>query len=150
MRWPLIGSNQINQENGERRAAARIVLIEDSPADVYLAQEALAESGVAAHLVVAASLQEGLALLETADAPDAVLLDLNLPDGSGHHALAQIRRDPRLQSLPVIVLTTSSDGHDRMLAVELGADGYWIKPSSFDEFIEMMRGLPCYFGRSLH
>ena len=135
---------------GGRSASATIVLVEDSSADARLAREALAESGVEAQLLVARSVHEALALLESSDVPDAVLLDLNLPDGSGYQALEGIRRAPRLRALPVIVLTTSSDLRDRSRAAEVGADDYWVKPNDFDEFIDMMRGLPKYWERSLH
>ena len=122
-----------------------LLLIEDNPADVRLAQEALREASIPIHLVTAEDGLEAMALLrkegEFADAirPDMILLDLNLPKMDGHKVLAEVKFDKNLRSIPVVVLTTSSDPLDILNAYDLGASFYVTKPADLDEFIKTMK-----------
>ncbi len=124
-----------------------ILLVEDSAKDVQLTREALRESGFHCGLSVAADGFEALQRLrhappfEASPYPDLVLLDLNLPAKSGRDVLAEIKADPKLRSIPVIVLTTSRADSDVRACYDLHANSYLAKPLEFDEFIDMMRGL---------
>lgn len=120
----------------------RILLVEDNPADARLLHEAFAELGFDADLVVARNGIEALARLRTSDdRPDVVLLDLNLPVMDGRELLAEIRRDPRLEDMPVVVLSTSHYDQDIATCKRLGARGYVIKPPGFDELLRAARGV---------
>ncbi len=122
-----------------------LLLVEDNPADVRLAREALRDATVAIHLTAAGDGVEALALLRNegeyahSPRPDMVLLDLNLPRLDGHKLLEEIKADPSLKSIPVVVLTTSSDPLDILNAYELGASFYVTKPPDLDDFMETMR-----------
>lgn len=124
-----------------------ILLVEDSAKDVQLTREALRESGFNCALSVAPDGFEALQRLRRAPPfqalpfPDLVLLDLNLPAKSGREVLAEIKADPKLRSLPVIMLSTSRAEGDVRACYDLHANSYLAKPLEFDEFIDMMRGL---------
>lgn len=128
----------------------RIVLVEDSAADARLVEEALVDAGVDVRLDTIRDGDAALALL-AADAdqarllPDLVLLDLNLPGTSGLDVLRQVRADPRLQSVPVIVLSTSAAEGDVSAAYELGANSYVVKPVGFDDFLAAVRTIEAFW-----
>jgi CheY-like chemotaxis protein len=110
----------------------RVMLVEDLGADALLAQEALREAGLGNDLVLAHDGQTALDLLrDGSKLPDLVLLDLNLPGRSGRDVLDEIRRDPRLATLPVVVLTTSASPHDIAFAYRHHANAYVRKPNGF-------------------
>ncbi|MAA75532.1 MAG: response regulator [Salinisphaeraceae bacterium] len=122
----------------------RILLVEDNPADVRLTQEVLRESRSAVALDVVRDGEQALAFLrrqgEYADArrPDIVLLDLNLPRKDGREVLADLKTDPELQTIPVIMLTTSKAEHDVADCYAKHVNAYIIKPVDLDEFVEVM------------
>jgi CheY-like chemotaxis protein len=124
-----------------------ILLVEDSPGDVQLTVEALRDAKVSTHLHVATDGEEALAFLRReggfADVPrpDLVLLDLNLPKKSGHEVLEEIKSDPDLRRIPVVVLSTSDDEGDVLAAYDLNANCYVTKPVDLDRFWEVVRSI---------
>jgi CheY-like chemotaxis protein len=122
-----------------------ILLVEDNEGDVRLTREALAEGKVANRLVVASDGIEALAVLrrtgEHADAPrpDLILLDLNLPRKDGRQVLAEIKQDPELMRIPVVVLTTSKAEEDILRTYNLHANCYVTKPVDFDKFVSVIQ-----------
>lgn len=127
--------------NNERLTSRQVILAEDNPADVYLIRQALAENNVDCQLHVASDGKEALALLgrngngATPPQPDLILLDVNLPQHDGTEILQHIRGNPRLNTVPVIVFTSSDSPADRLSATQLGAVRFIKKPSLLDEFM---------------
>lgn len=121
----------------------RVLLIEDNASDVALTEEALTELDVLTELTVAPDGTAAHALLAAGAQPDLVLLDLNLPAGSGLDVLRDIRSSPddRTRSLPVIMLTTSRASTDIQQAYDRGANAFVTKPLSVDEFFDAVRVL---------
>ena len=124
-----------------------ILLVEDSPGDVRLTQEVLKDAQIANELHVAVDGVEALAFLRSQppfeDSPvaDLILLDMNLPRMDGRDVLREIRADPALCRIPVIMLTTSSAGGDVVTSYELGANCFITKPIDFDRFTEVVRSI---------
>jgi CheY-like chemotaxis protein len=87
-------------------------------------------------------------MLRTGQVPDGrriVLLDINMPGMNGHEFLRELRGDPALRHLPVIVLTTSNDERDRFEAYDVGVAGYLLKPVTFAGFVELMATMNRYW-----
>ena len=128
-----------------------ILLVEDNPADVHLTVEALRDARVHNNLHVAADGEEALAFLRRrngyteAPRPDLILLDLNLPRKSGREVLADIKADPDLRRIPVIILSTSSSDDDVTSAYDLPANCYVTKPVDLDEFIGVVRAIDSFW-----
>jgi CheY-like chemotaxis protein len=128
-----------------------ILLVEDNPADVRLAVEALRAAHVENRLQVAPDGVDALARLRRqgryADAPrpHLVLLDLNLPRMNGREVLAEMKRDADLASIPVVVLTTSTAEEDVTGTYALHANAYVVKPVEFSGFIEVMRAIETFW-----
>jgi len=124
-----------------------ILLVEDNPGDVRLTQEALRDGKVRNYMRVAADGVEALAILRRegkyADAlrPDVILLDLNLPKKDGREVLAEIKTDPDLRRIPVVVLTTSEAEEDILRAYNLYANAYVAKPVDLDKFIAVVKSI---------
>ena len=127
--------------------SVKILLVEDNPADVGLVQEAFQDGRLQYDLSVAS---DGVAALEFlkrsgqfagASEPDLILLDLNLPKKDGREVLAEIKEDPHLREIPVIVLTTSDDEADVHRAYGLHANCYLTKPVDFDDFMRKVRSI---------
>ena len=124
-----------------------ILLVEDNPADVRLTQEALREGKVRNVLHVARDGVEAIDFLRrrgdfpNATKPDLVLLDLNLPRKDGREVLAEIKADPELKKLPVVVLTTSSAEKDILKSYELHANCYITKPVDLEQFVNVVRSI---------
>ncbi|MEO8553820.1 MAG: response regulator [Kofleriaceae bacterium] len=120
-----------------------ILLVEDNPADVRLTQEALREGKVKNNLSVARDGEEALAFLrrEGAPRPDLILLDLNLPRRDGREVLKEIKADPDLRRIPVVVLTTSSAEVDILKSYELHANCYITKPVDLEQFITVVKSI---------
>jgi two-component system response regulator len=122
-----------------------ILLVEDNPADARLTREALRESKISNRLHAVGDGEQALRFLrregEHADAPrpDLVLLDLNLPRMSGREVLEQVKEDPDLRRIPVVVLTTSEAEEDIVRSYDLHANAYVRKPVDFDQFTEVVR-----------
>ena len=126
----------------------RILLVEDLRADALLFHEALRDAGLGEDLLLAHDGREALDMLGTAPAPDLVLLDLNLPRMSGREVLDELRRDPRLHTLPVIVLTTSSSPHDVAFAYRHHANAYVRKPNGFHALAAVAQAIRDFWGRT--
>mgnify|MGYP006298287257 CR=1 FL=1 len=122
-----------------------ILLVEDNPGDVRLTKEAFKQGRIENDLSVVSTGTEALDFLsqrgEYTDAPhpDLILLDLNLPGKNGEDVLEDLRDDPQLRSIPVIVLTSSRAEEDIVRSYELHANAYLTKPVDPDEFIETVR-----------
>ena len=128
-----------------------ILLVEDNPGDLRLTEEALKEGKVTNNLSAARDGEEALAFLRKegtyADAPrpDLVLLDLNLPKKDGREVLAEIKTDPDLKRIPVVVLTTSEADEDILKAYNLNANSYLAKPVDLDQFITLVKGIEAFW-----
>ena len=124
-----------------------ILLVEDNPGDVRLTMEALKEGRLLNHVSVAEDGVEALAFLRQkgkyADEarPDLILLDLNLPKKDGREVLAEIKEDPELRHIPVVVLTTSTAEQDVLRTYDLHANCYINKPVDFEQFIEVVKSV---------
>jgi len=124
-----------------------ILLVEDSPTDIDLTREGLEMGKLANNLTVIEDGEEALAFLrregEHADAirPDLVLLDLNLPGKDGREVLEEIKTDPELMSIPVVVLTSSKAEEDIAKTYKLHANCYISKPVNFSRFVEVVKGI---------
>lgn len=120
-----------------------LLVVEDSPADVYLVQEALAREGLPVRLEIAGDGEQAIRLIEEMDAqaagwrPDLILLDLNVPRLGGDMVLERVRRSPILAQTPVVVMTSSESPEDRDRLMRLGATEYFRKPSSLDGFMKL-------------
>ena len=129
-----------------------VLLVEDDPGDILMAQEAIAEQHVRSDLHIARDGVEAMDYLRgsgldgSAPTPDLVLLDLNLPRMDGREVLAEIRADERLTYLPVVVLTTSSADDDVLTSFRLHANAYVTKPSDFTQFARTVRDIGRFFG----
>ena len=133
--------------NAHLHRPVRILLVEDSPSDRALAMHALREARVSNELHSVVDGEAALAFLrrsgEFADAPrpDLVILDLNLPKKDGREVLADLKDDPDLRAIPVIVLTTSAADEDITAMYDLQAAGYVTKPVAFGDFVAAVRGI---------
>jgi CheY-like chemotaxis protein len=125
----------------------QILLVEDSPADVRLTRDALLRGSVPKQISVVMDGAQAIEFVRRvgpfADAarPDLILLDINLPKRDGLDVLREIKTDPDLRSITVIVLTTSQFPKDIRTAYELCANCYIIKPVDLDQFYAMIRGI---------
>ncbi len=124
-----------------------ILLVEDSPADVLIAREALAEAKLLNVIHVAEDGVEAMDFLykrgkfASAPRPDLILLDLNLPRKNGREVLAEIKANEDLKSIPVVVLTTSSAEEDILRSYNLHANCYVVKPVEFDSFVKAVQSI---------
>ncbi|HZW29977.1 MAG TPA: response regulator [Isosphaeraceae bacterium] len=134
-------------EHAERMRPVEILLVEDNPGDVRLTIEALRDGKVRNHLNVVTDGVEALLYLRqegkyaAAARPDLILLDLNLPRKDGREVLAEIKADPHLRSIPVVILTTSQADQDILKSYELNANCYITKPVDLDQFISVVRSI---------
>lgn len=128
-----------------------ILLVEDDPGDVLITTEALEHSKVTNTLATVEDGEQALAYLRRegryADVtrPDLILLDLNLPRRDGREVLAEIKADPELRRIPVVVLTTSSAEEDILRSYDLHANAYVSKPVDFERFVEVVRQVDEFF-----
>lgn len=124
-----------------------ILLVEDNPGDVRLTREALKEGKVRNNLSVVDDGVKALAFLrregefEQAPRPDLILLDLNLPRMSGREVLAEVKSDPELRSIPVVILTSSQAEKDVVKAYELSVNCYVTKPVDLDQFVTVVKSI---------
>ena len=119
----------------------RILLVDDDLVDVRLTMEALRESKIHANV---AAVYDGVEALEylrqegqyrEAKKPDLILLDLNMPRKDGRETLAEIKSDPALRRIPVVILTTSHADKDIIQTYDLGANAYVVKPVDLDQMV---------------
>ncbi|MBI5951152.1 MAG: response regulator [Chloroflexi bacterium] len=124
-----------------------ILLVEDNQADVRLTQEALKEEKLHINLSVVNDGVEALAFLRREGRyasvlrPDIVLLDLNLPRKDGREVLEEIKNDPNLMAMPVVVLTTSDAEKDILESYELHANCYIVKPLDLNQFSKVVKSI---------
>ncbi len=129
----------------DRYRTFEILLVEDNPGYIRLMMEALKESNVNNALSVVRDGVEALDFLHKigkyaqAPRPDLILLDLKLPKRNGQEILAEIKNDPNLKRIPVVVLTVSSAEQDILKSYNLHANCYIIKPADLDKFIEVVK-----------
>jgi len=132
-------------------AASDVLLVEDNPSDVYLTQEAFRRSRSESRIHVVEDGIQALAFLrrelpfDAAPRPDLVLLDLNLPRKDGHKVLEEIKADPGLRRIPVIILTTSTAEADIHRCYDRHANCYIAKPVDFDEFERVIREIDTFW-----
>jgi CheY-like chemotaxis protein len=128
-----------------------VLLVEDDPGDVLMTQEAFADYKIANRLSVVTNGEDAIAYLrkqgEYADAPtpDLVLLDLNLPRRDGREVLRDVKADPELRRIPIVVLTTSDANEDVLASYDLHANAYVRKPVDFEQFVEAVRAIDDFF-----
>jgi two-component system response regulator len=128
-----------------------ILLVEDNPGDVRLTREALKDSKILNRLSVVGDGMEAMAFLrregEYADVPrpDLVLLDLNLPKKDGRSVLKEIKEDPILRRIPVVILTTSLSEQDIIKTYDLYANCYINKPVDLDQFINVVKSIESFW-----
>ena len=128
-----------------------ILLVEDNPGDVGLTQEALKDTEAESNLTVVGDGQEALDLLRNkgkyanSPAPNMILLDLNLPGTDGREVLAQIKADPQLKRIPVVVLTVSQAERDILDSYDLHANSYISKPLDQDQFNTVLKAVQAYW-----
>jgi chemotaxis family two-component system response regulator Rcp1 len=124
-----------------------VLLVEDSPGDVRLTQEAFREANKAIHLHVASDGVEAMAFLKRegvyarAPRPELILLDLNLPKMDGREVLAHIKEDPNLKTIPTVILTTSEAEADIVKSYQLQANCYLSKPVQLDAFEALVKSI---------
>jgi len=129
-----------------------VLLVEDDPGDVLIAREAMAAGHLSTTLDVVTDGVEAIAFLRRqngfaeAARPDLILLDLNLPRMSGHEVLAEVKNDPELRRIPVVVLTTSQAQEDIVKSYDLHASVHVSKPVDFDEFAGVVKQIDEFFG----
>ena len=133
------------------RGPLGVLLVEDDPGDVMIAQEALKASRLTSKLTVVPDGVEAIKYLrreneyEGAPRPDLILLDLNLPLKSGHEVLAEVKADPELRKIPVVVLTTSGAAEDVVRSYDLHANVFVTKPVDFDHFTGVIKQIDDFF-----
>lgn len=121
---------------------AHILLVEDNEGDILLTKEAFEEGKIRTEISIARNGQEALDFIfkkgafVNAKKPDLILLDINIPIFNGHEVLKQIKQDPIVKKIPVIMLTTSSNQKDIDLAYENHSNSYIKKPIEMEEFLE--------------
>jgi two-component system, chemotaxis family, response regulator Rcp1 len=124
-----------------------VLLVEDSPGDVRLTREAFKDAKVHINLHVAPDGAEAMAFLKhegeyaNVPRPDLILLDLNLPKKDGREVLAEIKENPSLKSIPVVVLTTSASEADILRSYRLHANCYITKPVGLEGFLEVVESI---------
>jgi CheY-like chemotaxis protein len=129
-----------------------ILLVEDSPADIRLTEEALLDSPIVDTLHVARDGEEAMDFLRRRGAytdaprPDLVLLDLNLPRKDGREVLEELKGDPDLLRIPIVVLTTSATEADILRSYDLHVNSYVTKPIDLDEFSNVVRSIQGFWG----
>lgn len=128
-----------------------MLLVEDDPGDVVIAREALRAGRLKAKLSIVPDGVEAMSYLRQEDGyadverPDLILLDLNLPRKSGHEVLAEVKADPQLRKIPIVVLSTSSAAEDVERSYENYANVFVTKPVDFDHFTSVVKQIDDFF-----
>jgi len=120
-------------------ARLKLLLVEDSPADVYLVREVLRSEGLELDIEVANDGESAIRILDRVDDSSAaplnlLLLDLNIPRQNGNCVLERLRQSPMCGTIPVVMMSSSDSPRDRQRAFDLGVTEYFRKPSSLAEF----------------
>jgi CheY-like chemotaxis protein len=126
-----------------------ILMIEDNPMDIDLTQRAFKKRNLNNPVEIARDGEEGLAFIDRWNAgeptPVVILLDLKLPKVDGLEVLRQLKTHPVYRTIPIVVLTTSSEDIDIQNAYGLGANSYIVKPVDFDNFLEVAAQIELYW-----
>lgn len=136
---------------GQGGRPIEILLVEDSAADVGLTVEAFKDAKIYNRMSVAEDGVEAMAFLRReghharAPRPDLILLDLNLPRKDGRQVLKEIKADPALRNIPVVVLTTSKGEEDVLRAYDLHANCYVKKPVDFNRFMDVVKSIESFW-----
>lgn len=136
------------------RDVRRILLAEDNPNDVELTLAALEEHNLANEVIVTRDGTEALDYLYRRGEfkmredcnPTVILLDLKMPKVDGLEVLRQIKSDPLLKAIPVVILTSSREERDVIESYELGVNAYVVKPVEFHEFVDAIKELGLFWG----
>jgi chemotaxis family two-component system response regulator Rcp1 len=130
---------------------AELLLVEDNYGDVLLTREAFRGSKLCNNLAVAGDGEEALSMLRREGphanqaTPDVILLDLNLPRMDGREVLEAIKLDPKLRRIPVIILSSSKAEVDILKTYDLGANGYIVKPVTFERLQEIVASIESFW-----
>ncbi len=136
---------------GQGGRPIEILLVEDSAADVGLTVEAFKDAKIYNRMSVVEDGVEAMAFLRRegrharAPRPDLILLDLNLPRKDGRQVLKEIKADPALRNIPVVVLTTSKGEEDVLRAYDLHANCYVKKPVDFNRFMDVVKSIESFW-----
>ncbi len=135
--------NQVNHLNRP------LLLVEDNPMEIDLTKRAFARCNMANTIEVAKDGEEALACLcrwqAGSPVPLIIILDLKIPKVGGLEVLRQLKSHPQFHTIPVIVLTSSTDAGDIKTAYKLGANSYVVKPMNFDKFLELVGLINTYW-----
>ncbi|MGB9939097.1 response regulator [Methanosarcina sp.] len=124
-----------------------ILLVEDSKGDIGLIEEVFEEARIRNNLHIAEDGEEAILFLNKkgrfldAPRPDIILLDLNLPRKDGREVLQEVKGDPNLRNIPIVVLTTSKAEEDILRSYDLHANAYITKPADFDQFVKVIKSI---------
>ncbi len=135
----------------DQARAVEILMVEDNLNDVRLTQIALRDAKVCHTLSHVSDGEKAMEYLRrqgdyaSAPTPDIILMDLNMPRKGGREVLQEIRGDPQLTHLPVVILTSSEADDDILMSYGLHANSYVVKPMELDEFIQVIKGLEDYW-----
>ncbi|NEQ87998.1 MAG: response regulator [Moorea sp. SIO2I5] len=135
----------MNYRNSSQRI--EILLVEDNHGDVDLTKATLNNSKIRNNLQTVTNGKEAMAFLRRespytkAPRPDVILLDLNLPVMDGREVLAQIKSDPKLSLIPVIILTSSDSDQDILTSYKLNANAYVTKPLELEQFVKVLKSI---------
>ncbi|MFZ0927670.1 MAG: response regulator [Syntrophobacteraceae bacterium] len=124
-----------------------VLMADDDEEDCMLARDAFAESGA---IVAFSSVADGIELMDYLSErsrsaanrlPDLILLDMNMPRKDGRQALAEIKSEPALRHIPIVILTSADEREDADFTMKAGAESFITKPATFDEWVEIMKSL---------
>jgi two-component system, chemotaxis family, response regulator Rcp1 len=141
----------MNELTYEGTTNFEVLLVEDSPGDVRLTREALKDAKVHINLHVAADGMQAMEFLKRegkyagVPRPDLILLDLNLPKKDGREVLEEIKENPALQSIPIVILTTSSSEEDVLKSYRLHANCYISKPVDLEGFLKVVKSIDSFW-----
>lgn len=128
---------------GNESELLSLLLVEDSPADVYLVKEAIQEEGLRFQLQVVGDGEKAIQIIDRVDAgegiavPNLILLDMSVPRRNGIEVLQRVRSSPRCGKVPVVMISSSDSPVERKRAFELGATEYFRKPSTLTDFMQL-------------
>ena len=140
---------------GREGELTRILLAEDNTDDIVITQKALKQAKIINQLYIVRDGQEALDFLHhraqyhdpsTAPKPGLILLDINMPKVNGLAVLADIKKDPELKRIPVVMLTVSKREEDILKGYENGCNSFLQKPVEFDHFVELVKQVGLYWG----
>lgn len=133
--------------NSKDLIPVKILIADDSPGDIRLVKEALRDSRIINQLY---TVQDGMSAIdflrktngfESMPTPDLILLDLNMPRKNGFEVLAEIKQDPLLKAIPIVVMTVSNNEKDILESYNLYANCYITKPVDFEQFVSIVRSI---------